>query len=215
MTSSKPRIFYAIGIALMLCTVILGQLIQDEVKLLGMQGYMDAGPQINRLLMLFFAFGFPLGIGLVLVAAIVSGRGSKQAVWLFYFAAVSGVAVTLLIHGVVGTAYSPLYFGVGGVFIMLLIIAFAWYWAAYRDSLDATRHIASDLQALGYLCFALAAWNLCGVGAIPGMALYPEKMLVLEPRNFAVAQMKAVMAFFVLGWLFTVLGVKRLIAAAR
>ena len=64
---------------------------------------------------------------------------------------------------------------------------------------------------MGYLCFALAAWNLCGVGVIPGMALYPEKMLALEPRFFAVAQMKAVMAFFLLGWIFTVIGIRKFI----
>ena len=98
---------------------------------------------------------------------------------------------------------------------MVLIILYAWYWSAYRAGLEDKLRRASDFQAMGYLSFALAAWNLCGVNSIPGLAMYPEKMLTLEPRFFAVAQLKAVMAFFVLGWLFTVIGIKQFVTASK
>lgn len=215
MTNTKSRILFFLGIILMITTVLLGEFIQEEVETLGMQGYMEAGPGENKLIMLFFAFGFPLGIGLVMAASIISGRGSKTTVRWFLAAAIAGVVLTLLIHGILGTGHSPVYFGVGGVTIMVLIIAVAWYWSVYRAGLDEKLQKASDFQAIGYLCFALAAWNLCGVGSIPGMAMYPEKMLTLEPRFFAVAQMKAVMAFFVLGWIFTVIGIKQFIKVNR
>lgn len=215
MTNTKARILFILGIVLMISVVVLGQNIQDEVEMLGMKGYMEAGPEINKLIMLFFAFGFPLGIGLVIAASIEAGRGSKTTVRWFLAAAIAGVILTLAIHRIIGTAHSPAYFGIGGIAIMVLIIAFAWYWSVYRSGLDNKFHKASDFQAIGYLCFALAAWNLCGVGSIPGMAMYPEKMLTLEPRFFAVAQMKAVMAFFVLGWLFTAIGVKQFINLNR
>ncbi len=52
---------------------------------------------------------------------------------------------------------------------------------------------AADLQAGGYLWFAVAAWNLCGVGGMPSFALYPQKMLSFDSQFFAVAQMKVVM----------------------
>ena len=214
MTNTKSRILFIIGILLMISVVILGQVIQDEVEMLGMKGYMEAGPEVNKLIMLFFAFGFPLGIGLVIAASIVAGRGSKSTVRWFLTAAIAGVILTLIIHRIIGTAHSPAYFGTGGIAIMLLIIVFSWYWSVYRADLDDKYHKASDFQAMGYLCFALAAWNLCGVGSIPGMAMYPEKMLTLEPHFFAVAQMKAVMAFFVSGWAFTVIGVKQFISVS-
>ena len=215
MTTEKSKILFYIGVILMISTVVLGEFIQDSVETLGLKGYMEAGPEENKFFMLFFAFGFPLGIGLVMVASIMSGLGSKTTIRWFLATAFTGVFLTLLIHVVLGTSHSPVYFGVGGVIIMALIIAYAWYWSAYRAGLDDKLRRASDFQAMGYLCFALAAWNLCGVGSIPGMAMYPEKMLTLEPRFFAVAQLKAVMAFFVLGWLFTVIGVKQFITASK
>jgi len=215
MTNTKSRILFYSGIILMISTVVLGEFIQDSVKTLGMKVYMEAGPAENKFFMLFFAFGFPLGVGLVMVASIMSGLGSKSTVRWFLAAAITGVLLTFLIHGLLGPSHSPLYFGAGGVIIMVLIIMYAWYWSAYRAGLDDKLHRASDFQAMGYLSFALAAWNLCGVGSIPGMAMYPEKMLAFEPRFFAVAQLKVVMAFFVLGWLFTVIGVKQFVSASK
>jgi len=215
MTNTKSRILFYTGIILMISTVVLGEFIQDSVKTLGMKAYMDAGPEENKFFMLFFAFGFPLGVGLIMVASIMSGLGSKTTIRWFVAAATTGVLLTFLIHGVLGTSHSPVYFGLGGVTIMVLIIAYAWYWSAYRTGLEDKLRRASDFQAMGYLSFALAAWNLCGVGSIPGMAMYPEKMLTFEPRFFAVAQLKVVMAFFVLGWLFTVIGVKQFVTASK
>ena len=40
-------------------------------------------------------------------------------------------------------------------------------------------------------------------------AVYPEKMIALNAIPFAVGQLKAVMALFILGWIFTVLGLRR------
>jgi len=215
MMNIKSRTLFTAGIFFMISTTVLGKFIQKDVEALGMQGYMNAGPEINKLIMLFFSFGFPLGVGLVMTASILLGQGSKTTVRWFLFATFAGVVITLLIHSVLGPTHSPAYFGIGGVTIMSLIIALAWYWSVYRAGLDAKYHRASDFQAIGYLCFALAAWNLCGVGSIPGMALYPEKMLTLEPRFFAVAQMKTVMAFFVLGWIFTVIGIRQFTRVRR
>jgi hypothetical protein len=77
------------------------------------------------------------------------------------------------------------------------------------------RHAALDLQAIGYFCFALAAWNSCGFGSVPSFALFPEKMIALGTRDFAVGQLKSIMAFFVLGWLFTMLGFFKASRAGR
>ena len=82
-------------------------------------------------------------------------------------------------------------------------------WGRYRASLPPQARSASDLQAVGYFCFALAAWNSCGVGGMPGFALYPDRMQQLETHFIAVVNLKAAMAFFVLGWLFTFLSFYR------
>ena len=99
--------------------------------------------------------------------------------------------------------------------ILLLAAASIYYWGSYRARQPANRHAALDLQAIGYLCFALAAWNSCGFGSVPSFALFPEKMIELGTRDFAVGQLKSIMAFFVLGWLFTTLGFFKAARAAR
>ena len=63
--------------------------------------------------------------------------------------------------------------------------------------------------------FALAAWNMCGFGGAPSFALFPEKMLTHDSQAFAIGQLKSVMAFIVLGWLFTALGFFMAARAAR
>ena len=69
--------------------------------------------------------------------------------------------------------------------------------------------MGADLQGAGYLCFAISAWNLCGIGGMPSFALEPTRMLALGSRSFAVGQMKVVMALLVLGWFFTALGYRK------
>ena len=101
---------------------------------------------------------------------------------------------------------SPTYFGTGGISILVLAAATIYFWGSYRARQPASRHTALDLQAIGYLCFALAAWNTSGFGDAPSFALFPEKMIALDAHGFAVGQLKSIMAFFVLGWLFTMLG---------
>jgi hypothetical protein len=84
-----------------------------------------------------------------------------------------------------------------------------WHWGRFRLRLNDAKREAADWQGLGYLSFALAAWNLCGFGGMPGFAVYPQKMIELNAIPFAVGQLKAVMALFILGWVFTVLGLRR------
>jgi hypothetical protein len=63
-----------------------------------------------------------------------------------------------------------------------------------------------DLQGVGYLCFALAAWNLCGAATMPAFALEPEMMLTMGTQAFAIGQMKTIMLLFISGWLSSLLG---------
>jgi len=138
----------------------------------------------------------------------LAGGRAKSKPILFIGLALFSIAIIMFIHKILGVSHSPTYFGVGGISIMVLIAISIWYWGKYRAQVAIISRRAIDLQAVGYLFFALTAWNLCGVGGAPGFALYPDKMLSLEPKFFAVAQMKVVMAFFVISWVFTVLGLR-------
>ncbi len=208
MRQASGSILFGAGAALMALAVILGKFFLSDLHQLGMIGYEAAYGPRGMLLFLLFALGFPFGAGLAVLGMLVRAGAPGGRVALFAAAAVLGAFGSVIVPLVFGTHISPAYFGTGGVLILLLALATAWAWGGRRAQLAAAGAptAGADLQALGYLCFALAAWNLCGVGGMPGFALYPEKMLALDARDFAVGQMKAVMAFFVLGWFFTALG---------
>jgi len=199
---------YVAGTVLMVLATITGKLIQKDLEQLGAQGVMESGDPIMALAMFFFIFAFPIGVGISFSGAMLSGGRAKSKPLLFIGLALVSIAIIMFIHKVLGVSHSPIYFGSGGISIMVLIAISIWYWGKYRAQVSLISRKAIDLQAVGYLFFALAAWNLCGVGGAPGFALYPDKMLTLEPKFFAVAQLKVVMAFFVIAWIFTVLGLR-------
>lgn len=197
------------GIIMMLADVIYGYGIQDEVTALGIAGieakYGDAG----GLRVLLFAFSWPLGAGIALLGAALFGGTAKTRAGRFVGIALITVLMPILVPGIFGSAHSAPYFGLGGMTIMLLVALAMWFWGRYRLRIAAAQRPAADWQGLGILAFAIAAWNLCGFGGMPSFAVYPEKMIALNAIPFAVGQLKAVMALFILGFLFTVLGLRR------
>ena len=153
-----------------------------------------------------FGYSFPAGLAVVLVGAALLGDATRGRAALLGLAGALGVATMSLVPRLFGAAPSPTYFGAGGVAILVLFLLSSWFWARRRRELPEQARGATDLQGVGYLCFALAAWNACGSGGMPGWAIYPERVSAAGTQMFAVGQLKAVMAFFVLGWLFTALG---------
>jgi len=202
-------ILYLIGVAVMVGDVVYGRTLQTEVAELGIAGMQAKYGDIGGLKLLAFAFAFPLGVGVSLLGAALFGGTAETRAGRYGGIALLVVLVPILTPGVFGTAHSPSYFGAGGVLILVLVALSIWFWGRYRLRLPAATRPAADWQGLGYLAFALAAWNLCGFGGMPSFAVYPEKMLALHAIPFAVGQLKAVMALFILGWMFTALGLRR------
>lgn len=202
-------IVFSAGVLLMLLSVFLGKVIETDLQSLGIKGYESAKGPPGMLQLLLFVFSFPLGAGLALLGGVLFARVQRGRVLALGVLLFVIVTVVVFVPVVFGTGVNPLYFGTGGVSILVLVALAWWFWGGYRGRLPEDARGAADLQALGYFCFALAAWNLCGVGGMPGFALYPERMIALESRDFAVGQLKAVMAYFVLGWVFTVAGLYR------
>jgi hypothetical protein len=209
----KPQRFglvmFLAGAAVMAGDVVYGKLIQDEVARLGMSGLAAEQGQAGLGKLMLFAFSFPLGMGLSLLgAALFGGTAASRAGRLGGVALVL-VLVPMFLPEVIGKQHSPRYFGYGGITIMVLVAAAIWFWGNYRLRLNDAKRVAADWQGLGYLAFALAAWNLCGFGSMPSFALYPEKMIALNAIPFAVGQLKSIMALFILGWAFTAIGLWR------
>lgn len=209
----KPKtiglVMFALGVVLMVGDVVYGKLIQDEVAQLGMSG-LEAQPGRAGLgKLLLFAFSFPLGMGLCLLGAALFGGTATARLGKLGGLALLMLLVPALLPEVFGKQHSADYFGYGGIAILVLVALAMWYWGNYRMRLTEARRAAADWQGLGYLAFALVAWNLCGFGSMPGFAVYPEKMIALNAVPFAVGQLKSIMALFILGWVFTVLGLRK------
>jgi len=207
-------VFFA-GLILMALSAIMGKVIQSQLSELGIAGLQQAHGMTGMVPAMVFFFAFPVGLVVCLMGAVSMRRTFHGRTWLFALLAIPAIAVVVLVPNIFSRELSPNYFGTGGIAILLLSAATIYYWGSYRARQPASHHTALDLQAVGYLFFALAAWNTCGFGGAPSFALLPEKMLALDTQAFAVGQLKSVMAFFVLGWLFTMLGFFKAARSAR
>jgi len=110
---------------------------------------------------------------------------------------------------IVGRQQSPLYFGTGGVVLLILISLVSWYWAKQRQQAAIEQQRDIDLKGLAYFCFAMATWNSCGAAGMPGYAIYPEQVVANQAGLFVTQQFKVVMLYFILAWLFTFLRERR------
>ena len=207
-------VFFA-GLTLMALSAVMGKVFQSQLNELGITGLQQAHGMTGMVPAMVFFFAFPVGLVVCLMGAVNMRRTFHGQTWLFALLVLPAVAIVVLVPNVFGRELSPTYFGAGGIAILVLSAATIYYWGSYRARQPASHHTALDLQAAGYLFFALAAWNTCGFGGAPSFALLPEKMLALDTQTFAVGQLKSVMAFFVLGWLFTVLGFFKAARTAR
>jgi hypothetical protein len=201
---SGVLIFFS-GFIVMVLSAVMGKLMQSQLYELGITGLQEAHGMSGMVRAMLFFFSFPVGLVICLMGAITMRSSLGGRVWPYALLAIPGIAIVVLVPMMFGRELSASYFGIGGVVILLLAAATIYYWGTYRARQPASRHASLDLQAIGYLCFALAAWNSCGFGSVPSFALFPEKMIALGARDFAIGQLKSIMAFFVLGWLFTVL----------
>jgi len=200
---------FVVGVALMASAVMVGLSIEQEVENLGLQGYQTEHGMSGVLKFVLLAFGFPLGVGICLAGALCASERSRWRMALFSAFTVAGAATTLLVSILFGRHPQPAFFGTGGMLILVFLVLSAWYLAAYRAKLPAGMRGATDLQAAGYVCFAMAAWNLCGVGGMPSFLLDPGKALSLNSVELAIGQMKSVMVLLALGWLLTALGFRQ------
>ena len=206
---------FAVGVTVMVLDIVYGKSIQGEVAALGLAGIQAKYGDAGGLKLLLFAFAFPLGVGISLLGAALFGGTARTRAGRFGGIALLVVLVPILTPGIFGTRHSPGYFGYGGMSILLLVALAMWFWGNYRMRVSEAMRPAADWQGLGLLAFALAAWNLCGFGGMPSFAVYPEKMIALKAIPFAIGQLKAVMALFILGWIFTVLGLRRAAQVVR
>ncbi len=199
-------IMIAVGAGLMIAAVVLGYGIQPEMAELGMEGYQAQSGVMGSLSFVLFAFGFPLGVGITAIGAMRGGGTPWRRLLWFAALVMGGVLSAVLVPLIFGRTLGGAFFGSGGIIILVLVLITTWFWGANRARLPQGARFSEDLKGGGYICFAMAAWNLCGLGDMPSFVLSPETMLAVGSLPFAVGQMKSVMVLLLLGWALTALG---------
>jgi hypothetical protein len=202
---------YALGIGaiIMIASLVTGRFIQTEIGSHGHVVFTDLHGFSGWAGFLFFAFGVPLGLSISAIGLYrTSEKSWKHTLGAFVvvlLAILSAVIIPLLF----GREQSAVFFGTGGYLFLLVLLAVTWFWGKYRASLPREARAGTDLKGAGYLYFAVATWNLCGIGAMPSFALEPDRMIELGTREFATGQMKTVMVLLLIGWFLTALGYHR------
>lgn len=199
------KLLFLLGVCIAVGCVFLGYVLEDTLKNTSLDALRANSPK-DMGLFFVFAFGTPLGFVTMLVSALWYSARRFSSIGLYVITAGVLLSFPVFIPHAFGRNISTTYFGVGGYIILTCIVVSFWYWRKYRSVLTTYHKFPSDLKAMGYLCFAMAAWNICGFGAAPSFGLYPEKMIEYGTQPFAIGQLKAIMAYFVCAWIFTAIG---------
>ncbi|MBI4763172.1 MAG: hypothetical protein HY787_01020 [Deltaproteobacteria bacterium] len=136
---------------------------------------------------------FLVGIGVLLRTSIPTGR--------FRLLVGGGIVYLLLAYIPVPGPY-PLFFGLGGSLITVLLVFILMRWASERGDLKAFDKTSADYRLIGYFFFAMATYNLCPLMGVKAFGLYPEKMIRFGLQTEAVSFASRIMIELVLGWFF-------------
>lgn len=158
-------------------------------------------------LTMLFAFGLPLGMVALFSYGIKRTEPHSPTRRRLIFIGFLLFSIVILAPVIWGRQPSNWFFGISGIFIIAAIILTFWFSSRFRANLEKPAKSAFDFQLLGYLCFGMVTWHICGFANAPGFALFPEKMIELEVQPFAIGQLKAIMLYFVAGWILTTIGI--------
>jgi hypothetical protein len=169
----------------------------SQIKQSGVVGFLSAHVSSYLIAYLIFAYAFKLGVVLLLIGGALKTKMESGGIWLF---AIGGIVYLALSYIPIG--YSPLYFGVQGIAILLLFLLIVWLWMKKRPELDELAKTAGDYRIVGYFFFIVATWNLCGIFGLAAFALKPEMMIEHGLQPNAITMTSHVMIELLLGWMF-------------
>ena len=157
-------------------------------------------------LTMLFAFGLPIGMLLTFIYTIRHTEHPSLYVRRLILSGLGILSIVVLIPAVFGRELSNLFFGAAGSSIIISFLLTFWFTSQYRNRLEKGARIGIDFKLLGYLCFGIVTWEVCGLINAPGFAIYPDKMTEIGVRPFAIGQAKSVIIYFAVGWILTAVG---------
>ena len=155
---------------------------------------------------LVWAYSFKLGIFFLGIGVLMKTTISPTRFRLI----VSGGILYLLLAYVPIPGPYPLFFGIGGGLITVLLVFILLRWADERERLEDFEKASTDYRLIGYFFFAMATYNLCPLMGVKTFGLYPEKMIRFGLQAEAASFASRIMIELVLGWLFIFLSYRKL-----
>jgi hypothetical protein len=144
---------------------------------------------------------FFIGIGVLLRASVPARR--------FWLLISGGILYLLLAYSPPIPGPCPLFFGIGGSLIAVLLVLIFIRWISERGRLDEAERISADYRLIGYFFFAMATYNLCPLLGVKQFGLYPEKMIRFGLQAEAASFASRIMIELALGWFFIFLSHRR------
>jgi hypothetical protein len=204
-----------VGLIMMVLAVVIGNDLQTEITMHGVDNYLSRNGAHGWVRFMLFAFGFPGGLAISLMGTLVTSGDKTSRLIFISIVLLLACLMPVISLKLFDTERSANFFGTAGYILMLLIVLSMWHWSVHRSLLSKGLRLGADLQGAGNACFAMAAWNLCGVGGMPSYALNPEHMLGAGTHDFATGQMKAIMLLLIIGWLLTLAGYRTYLLRLR
>jgi len=208
----RPGLFI-FGTIFILCTVAIGFFVERElfsrvmfyIQQKKLPPFGEFYPY-QMLLTMLFAFGLPLGMVFTFIYVIRHTEPPSLYVRRLILSGFGIFSIVILTPVIFGRELGNLFFGVMGISIIVFVLLTFWFTSKFRNRLDKAARVALDFKLLGYLCFGIVTWQVCGFANAPGFAIYPEKMIELGVKPFAVGQLKSIMIYFSVGWILTAIG---------
>jgi hypothetical protein len=203
--------FLAVGVAFLVNAVfgrfivLPGYLSSLEAGRGGIEAAARAVPAWKIVRYLLWAYSFKLGIFFAGIGALL--RTSMSAARIAMPAGGGLVYLTLAYAPFPGPY--PLFFGIGGGLITVLVVLILLRWAEDRERLEGTERKAADVRLVGYFFFAMASYNLCPLMGVKAFGLYPEKMIRFGLQAEAASFASRIMIELLLGWVFLFLSYRK------
>lgn len=157
----------------------------------------QAVPLLKIIRYMVWAYSFKLGMFFVGIGVLLRASIPSRSFWVTL---IGGILYLVLAYTPVPGPY-PLFFGLGGTLITLLLVLIFIDWAREYGRLTEFLKTAARYRLIGYFFFAMATYNLCPLMGVKTFGLYPEKMIRFGLQSEAASFASRVMIELVLGWL--------------
>jgi hypothetical protein len=200
-----PRRWIVLGILLMVYAVAGNYLVLPGYKRFLEHGSPNAGvPGVDFALIwgasrtILWMFSFHLG-ALCLAYAALRARGGAIRTFRRWFVAGAIVWIAFWAVPSLPGPYTG-FFAATGIAILTMIVAIFWRLGQSGSHFGAFQ--SGEWQVAGYFFFALATWDMCGLGSVGGI-LHPDSETRAASQTLVVAQTTKLILELAIAWALT------------